>query len=185
MVLDLDETLISSQRNFSYKIKNNISNININLKKNKIILRPGLHEFLHDMKSLFELIIFSSGAKDYVDPIVKMIEKNEKYFDHILYRQHITVDENGDNVKNLELIGRDLKNVIIIDDISKYFKLQKENGICIKPFCGNILSDRNTLKILNSVLTKIRNDAEETNDIRISLNKYKDLLNPIVNNSCN
>ena len=154
LVLDLDETLISSQRNFSYRIKSINNNININLKKNKIILRPGLHEFLNDMKLLFELVIFSSGAKDYVDPIIKMIEKDEKYFDYILYRQHITTDENGDNVKNLELIGRDLKNVIIIDDIAKYFKLQKENGICIKPFCGNILSDRNTLKILSSVLKK-------------------------------
>ena len=179
LVLDLDETLVYTQRDYFYKIKNN----KINIPKKTIILRPGLHEFLHDMKLLFELIIFSSGTPDYVDPIVKMIEKEEKFFDYILYRQHISTDENGDAIKNLSLIGRDLKNVIIIDDISRYFKLQKENGIWIKPFCGNVLSDRNTLKTLNNILQKIRFDADETKDIRISLEKYRHLLYPIVNNS--
>ena len=54
------------------------------------------------MKILSELVIFSSGTPDYVEPIVKFIEKDEKFFDYILYRQHITIDENGDNVKNLK-----------------------------------------------------------------------------------
>ena len=174
LVLDLDETLIYTQKNYFYnKGKSNT---------NTVILRPGLLEFLHDMKPLFELVIFSSGTPDYVDPILKMVEKNEKFFDYILYRQHITTDDNGDNIKNLNLIGRDLKNVIIIDDISKYFKLQKANGICIKPFCGNILSDRKTLKTLDKVLQQIRIDVDKTRDIRISLDKYKHLLYPVVCN---
>lgn len=54
------------------------------------------------MKILSELVIFSSGTPDYVEPIVKFIEKDEKFFDYILYRQNITIDENGDNVKNLK-----------------------------------------------------------------------------------
>ena len=174
LVLDLDETLVYCKPNINYnKNNNNINDVIINL-------RPGLHEFLHDMKLLFELVIFTSGTPDYVDPIVKIIEKKEKYFDYILYRQHITKDENGDALKNLNLIGRDLKNVIIIDDIAKYFKLHKENGICIRPFCGNNLADRKTLKTLNNVLKKVRLDADETKDIRISLEKYRNLLYPIV-----
>ena len=134
------------------------------------------------MKLIFELIIFSSGTPEYVDPIIKIIEKNEKYFDYILYRHHITLDEDGNNVKNLDLIGRDLKKVIIIDDIPRYFHLQKRNGINIKPFCGNILSDTKTLKTLNNVLKKIRADCDETDDIRISLEKYRHLLYPNVIN---
>jgi Dullard-like phosphatase family protein len=178
LILDLDETLIYAQRNFNYKIRKSNS-----INKKRIILRPGLYDFLHDMKSLFEIILFSSGTPDYVDPIIKTIEKKEKYFDHILYRHHITLDENGNNVKNLDLIGRDLKKVIIIDDIPRYFHLQKENGISIKPFFGNILSDAKTLKILSNVLKKIRNDVEETKDIRISLVKYNHLLYPeVINN---
>ena len=178
LILDLDETLIYAQRSFNFNLRKSGNNIN----KKRIILRPCLCEFLHEMKLIFELIIFSSGTPDYVDPIIKIIEKNEKYFDYILYRHHITLDEDGNNVKNLDLIGRDLKKVIIIDDIPRYFHLQKRNGINIKPFCGNILSDTKTLKTLNTVLKKIRVDVDETDDIRISLEKYKHLLYPNVIN---
>ena len=178
LILDLDETIIYAQRSFNYKFRKNENNIN----KKRIILRPCLQEFLCDMKPLFELIVFSSGTPDYVDPIIKIIEKNEKFFDHVLYRHHISLDDEGNNVKNLDLIGRDLKKTIIIDDIPRYFHLQKRNGINIKPFCGNILSDTKTLKTLNNVLKIIRADAEETEDIRISLEKYKHLLYPNVIN---
>ena len=174
LILDLDDTIIYSQRNFNFK--NILSNIN----KKIIIFRPYLLEFLQEMKPLFELILFSSNTPDNVDPIVDLIQKDQKYFDYILYRQHITLDNDGYNVKNLELIGRDLKKVIIIDDIARYFKLQKENGINIKPFCGNAKKDGNTLKILGNVLKKIRKDVENTGDIRISLNKFRNSLFPDV-----
>ena len=174
LILDLDDTIIYSQRNFNFK--NILSNIN----KKIIIFRPYLLEFLQEMKPLFELILFSSNTPENVDPIVDLIQKDQKYFDYILYRQHITLDNDGYNVKNLELIGRDLKKVIIIDDIARYFKLQKENGINIKPFCGNAKKDGNTLKILGNVLKKIRKDVENTGDIRISLNKFRNSLFPDV-----
>jgi len=178
LILDLDETLIYSQRNISYKLKKK-ENIN----KKRIIFRPGLREFLKEMKKIFELIIFSSGTVDYVNPIVEIIESDEKFFDFVLYRNHITLDEDGNNVKNLDLIGRNIKKIIIIDDIPRYFKLQKDNGINIKPFLGNISSDKSTLKTLGYILKKVRADAEETNDIRISLKKFKHMLYPDVINS--
>jgi hypothetical protein len=177
LILELDETLVFSQINFNDKKNNKII-----LPKTTLIMRPGLEAFLHDMKLLYELILFSARNQDYVDPIVKLIEKHEKYFDYILYEQHMVVDENGDRIKNLNLIGRNLNSVIIIDNVSKNYKLQKENGICIKPFYGNITSDKKTLKTLNNVLQRIRFDADKTKDIRISLNKYKYLLYPIVIN---
>ena len=145
-----------------------------------MIERPGLHEFLHDMKILYELIIFSSRSQDYVSPIIQKIENDEKFFDYVLYKQHMFTDENGDIVKNLNSIGRNLNSTIIIDDDSKNFKMQKENGICIRPFYGNNISDDKTLNILNKVLQRIRFDADETKDIRISLRKFKHLLYPIV-----
>ena len=174
LILDLEDTLIHSQRNFNFK--NKLCNIN----KKLIIFRPYLFEFLSQMKSLYELILFSSNTPDYVDPIVKLIQKRQKFFDHILYRHHITLDDEGNNVKNLELIGRDLNKVIIIDDIARYFKLQKENGINIKPFYGNAKKDGMTLQILGNVLKKIRKDADSSGDIRLSLEKYREDLYPNV-----
>ena len=178
LVLDLDETLICIKRD---------SNNNIKLNKNNLIalvLRPGLLDFLHKMKQLYELILFSSGTSEYVSPIIKNIEKKEKYFEHILYRQHVTYDDNGSFFKNLNLLNRNVKNIVIVDDTFKNFKNHKLNGICIKPFYGDIYSDKNTLKILGSILYRIRYDADITGDIRISLSKEKNsmLYSQIANN---
>ena len=65
-------------------------------------------------------------------------------------------------------MGRDLKKTIIVYDIPRVFKLQKDNGISIKPFYGDVVDDRNTLKLLGIILEKIRFDAEENDgDIQI------------------
>ena len=180
LVLDLDETLICIKRdNNNNKIKHNKFNNLMTL-----ILRPGLLDFLHKMKKLYELILFSLGTSEYVSPIIKNIEKKEKFFEHILYREHVTYDDNGNFFKNLNLLNRDVKNILIVDDNSKNFKYHKLNGICIKPFYGDLNNDKITLKILGNILFKIRYDADLTGDIRISLNKEKNnkLFSQIANN---
>ena len=119
------------------------------------------------MKTTHKLVIFSFGTLEYVDNVIKIIEKNEKFFEHILYRQHATIN-NGEYVKDLSLLGRNLKNIIIVDDICQVEK----NGIYIKAFYGDIVSDRN-----------IRFDADEDGDIRKSLEKQKNIIfNHITNN---
>ena len=178
LVLDLDETLISIKRD---------SNNNIKMNKNNLIpliLRPGLVDFLHKMKQIFELILFSSGTSEYVTPIIKHIEKKEKFFEHILYRQHVTYEENGNFFKNLNLLNRNVKNILIVDNVFENFKNHKSNGICIKPFYGDAINDKNTLKVLGNILHKVRYDADITGDIRISLAKEKKtaLYSQIANN---
>ena len=161
LVLDLDETLVHCQR-----------------KANKgfiLLLRPGLIEFLEKMKNICELILFSFGTSNYVDSIINVIEKEEKYFQYILDRNH-GMYENGMCVKDLNMLNRDLKSIIIIDDTSKYFQLHQENGICVKPFYGDVENDKNTLTILGNILEKIFYDANVTGDVRISLKKFKKLL---------
>ena len=164
LVLDLDETLIYLKRDSNGKSKRKV-----------IILRPFLHEFLSKMKKIYELILFSYEIQEYVDPIVDLIEKKEKYFEYRLYKQHTKF--NGKYyIKDLSKLGRDIRRILIIDNISQNFKLQKNNGICIKPFYGDVVSDRNTLKFLSIILEKIRYDADESNDIRDSLRKEQQII---------
>ena len=159
LVLDLDETLIYLQRDS-----------NIKSKRKTIIYRPYLIEFLQKMKKLYELILFSLGTPEYVDSIVETIERKERYFQYRLYRQHGKIYGN-DIIKDLSKLGRDIKKIIIVDNMPQSFKLQKKNGICIKGFYGNLKDE--TLKDLSEILEKIRNDVNYTNDIRISLLKVK------------
>ena len=177
LVLDLDETLVFCRKDNNknnIKIYNNINN-NTFINSKTLIMRPGLLEFLHTMKEIYELVLFSLGTSDYVNSIVKIIEKKEQFFDYILYRHHATYNDNY-YIKDLSLLGRDLKKIIIVDDLPKSFKLHKKNGICIKPFYGDIIAERNTLKILGNILYKIRFDAEESGDIRKSLKIHRNLI---------
>ena len=104
-----------------------------------------------------------------------MIEKKEKYFSYRLYRKHAVLS--GKNfVKDLSRLGRDLKTILIIDNLPQAFKLQKENGIWVKAFYGDCKGDNKTLKKLGDVLERIKIDALETKDIRISLAKEQNNL---------
>ena len=156
LILDLDETLIS------FKIIDNIKN------KGMLRLRPGLYEFLLNIKKNYELIIFTSATKEYADPLIDAIEKKMKYFDFRLYRQHTIIWEN-EFVKDLGKIGRPMNKLIIVDNLPQNFRLQKENGIMIKPFWGEDVYDT-VLYELGIILNKIANEFYDT---RKGIIKYK------------
>ena len=132
-------------------------------------LRPGLTEFLEEMKKNYELIIFTSATNEYADPLLSAIEKDKKFFDYKLYRQH-TLIYNNEIVKDISKIGRPLDKTIIVDNLVQNFRLQKENGIMIKAFWGEDVCD-NALFELKEILNKI---ANEFNDVRKGIKKYKD-----------
>ena len=167
LVLDLDETLINM------KIKNNEINNYI------LHYRPYLQNFLYTLKSYFEIILFTSASNKYADPILNEIEKNHKYFDFKLYREH-TIIINNEIIKNLNLLGRDLKKICIVDNISKNFQLNKDNGILIYPYYYENHKKDTALLELKKILLKIYNYFD---DIREGIKYYKNDI--LMNVSCN
>ena len=164
LVLDLDETLVHVPKNGS-----------------SILLRPGLRDFLHSLLPYYELIIFTTGVKEYADQIIKFIEKDEKYFSYRLYRQNATfINENY--CKDLNKLGRDLKRTIIVDDKPINIKLQKENGIIIKPFIIGDESNGDDFILFDLIRVLIRIAKERPDDVRESLKMYREeIYNKISN----
>ena len=156
LVLDLDETIISFQ----------ITNIKRN--EGKLLLRPNLKNFLREICTLYEIIIFTSAVKEYADPILNSIEKEEKFFSYRLYRQHTIIIGNY-FIKDISILGRDLSKVIIVDNLPQNFKLQKENGILIKSFYGEDKEDHSLFNLKN-LLIKIYYEGD---DVRNSIKKYR------------
>ena len=166
IVLDLDETLICFIPNPNEESKGILR------------FRPGLFDFLREIKEKYEVIVFTSATKDYADPIENAIEQNNKYFDARLYRHHTIIYEN-EFVKDIKRIGRPLDKIVIVDNMPQNFRLQKENGIMIKAFWGDDVYD-NALISLKEILLKV---DDEFNDIRKGLIKYKDeILNKVSSN---
>lgn len=167
LVLDLDETLIHVvvDRN--------------NKERAKLIFRPFLFEFLTKMKKIFEIILFTVSVPEYANKMISHIERKEKFFTYKLYRQHVSKIK-GEYVKDLTKLGRDLKKVIIVDNLPQNFSLQRENGICVRPFYGDTIDDHNTLCELGHILERIRYD--NCDDVRQSLMKYRERINIKVSN---
>ena len=170
VVLDLDETLIAFEKDENednedeeYEEKEDIK---------KMIIRPGLYEFLDGLTKLnCELVLFTSSNRNYADNYINEIEKNKKYFKKILYRENCVLIGSA-YVKDLSKLGRDLSKVIIVDNDLACFYLQQENGILIKPFLGNKDEKDKTLNNLYDILSGIIKNKFQ--DIRIELEKYED-----------
>ena len=166
LVLDLDETLIS------FKLNPDEEN------KGTIRFRPYLDSFLQRVKQKYEIIVFTSGTKDYADPLEDAIEQERKYFDARLYRQH-TIAYGKDIIKDISRIGRPLDKIIIVENMQQNYRLQKENGILIKSFYGEDKYDT-ALASLGDILIKI---ADEFTDVRKGILKYKnEILNKVSSN---
>ena len=153
LVLDLDETLIHVVINRNEKI---------------VLYRPGLFSFLEKMRSLYELVLYTLKPAEHSEPIVREIESKTIYFDHKIYRTYNTKPITF--IKDLSLLGRNLNNVVIVDNIPQSFK-PRENGIIIKPFYGN---NDNALIELSYILEKIR--FEDIKSIPESIRKNISLI---------
>ena len=137
--------------------------------KGNITLRSGLLSFLSMVKPYYELISFSSEPNNITKSIIKEIELKEKVFDFNFGREHCILYDNI-LVKDISLIGRDIKNIIIVDHDENCFKLNEENGIKISKFEGNNKTD-NALFELKKILILIY--KRNYNDLRIALKEYE------------
>ena len=155
LILDLDETIIS------FKIKSN--------KEGILRARPFLFGFLEEMSHYYELIVWTSATEAYANSLIDAIEFEKKYFDYVFYREHAII-MGEDFVKDLTRVGRDLDRIIIVDDMPQNFRLQKRNGITIKPFLGDDFNDT----ALYDLLPILKHIAEDKKDVRIGLQKYRD-----------
>ena len=181
VVLDLDETLISFEKEEIEEEENEEENEEIEEEENKkMMVRPGLYEFLDNlMKLKCELVIFTSSNKKYAEKIIDEIEKDKKYFKKRLYRENCVLIGSA-YVKDLSKLGRDLSKTIIIDNDFVSFYLQQENGILIKPFTGknNEQNDKTLFNLYNIILKIIK---EPFQDIRIEIEKYREEIKNTIN----
>jgi CTD small phosphatase-like protein 2 len=166
LVLDLDETLIHFKPNPN------------NEESGTIKIRPYLYQFLDNVKKYYELVIFTAATQEYADPIINALENNKKYFDYRLYRIHTIIIDN-DFVKDLSKLGRDLSKTLIVDNMEQNYKLQKNNGITIRPFWGKDNEDTALVDLLD-ILIKI---AEKNLDVRTGLKLFKeDIISKVTSN---
>ena len=159
LILDLDETLIH------FKVNHNENDEGV------LKLRPGVFTFLEKVEEFYEIILFSEASEEYTLLMMEAFKNknNKKYFDYKLYRKHCIII-GQDFIKDLSRIGRPLDKTIIIDNLAQNFKMQKSNGIIIKPFLGEDQNDQALIDLIPILV----NIARDEIDVRNGLMKYRD-----------
>ena len=167
LVLDLDETLAHGQNIPFSSPKNQIS---IECKLNDINttiyfkIRPGVKEFLRKMSKLYEIVIFTASVEEYAKMLINLID-TKNICSHKLYREQCTY-ENFLYIKDLRKLGRDLKDIIIIDNSPNAYSLNKENGIPISTW----LDDENDRELYD--LIQILEFLSYVDDVRTFIPKF-------------
>jgi len=74
--------------------------------------------------------------KEYADPVLDRIDPH-RAISHRLFRDSCT-EISGKFVKDLSLLGRDLKRVITLDDNPNAYKFHPQNLILVNSFVDNL-----------------------------------------------
>ncbi|XP_052235165.1 CTD small phosphatase-like protein isoform X2 [Dreissena polymorpha] len=128
VVIDLDETLVHS----SFKPISNADfivpvEIDGTVHQVYVLKRPFVDEFLKKMGELFECVLFTASLAKYADPVADLLDK-WGVFRARLFRESC-VFHRGNYVKDLSRLGRELSQVIIIDNSPASYIFHPDNAV--------------------------------------------------------
>lgn len=129
LVLDLDETLVHSS--FTRVSCEMVLTLQLGNERHKVYVkkRPGVDAFLENVAKWYEVVIFTASTALYANTLLDELDTKGS-IQHRLFRDACTKYKEG-YVKDLARLGRNLEQVIIIDNLPICYALQPENAIPI------------------------------------------------------
>lgn len=171
LVLDLDETLISSNECPPHNWDNtDVVNFQLANKFNYTIyvkFRPFVFDFLEAMSRHYEIAIFTASEKAYADAIINKLDPERRLISKRLYNSDCD-QVNGIFVKDLSKLGRNLKDVILVDNTVLCFAFQLNNGVPILSYFGSGKGSDTELIDLKEFLISVKDCA----DVRVPIADY-------------
>eukprot|EP00792_Barthelona_sp_PAP020_P005794 TRINITY_DN2803_c0_g2_i2.p1 TRINITY_DN2803_c0_g2~~TRINITY_DN2803_c0_g2_i2.p1 ORF type:complete len:202 (+),score=58.59 TRINITY_DN2803_c0_g2_i2:411-1016(+) len=138
LVLDLDETLVHSSFKPQTLKADYVLPIQIDFETHLIFVarRPGCFEFLEALSKHYEIVVFTASLAKYADPLLDILDI-DSVVDHRLYRESCVCQNHTRYIKDLSLLGRDLKDIIIVDNSPISYLFHPENAIPISSWMGD------------------------------------------------
>ncbi|QVM05868.1 hypothetical protein D8B26_000575 [Coccidioides posadasii str. Silveira] len=94
-----------------------------------VIKRPGVDQFMKRVGELYEVVVFTASVSKYGDPLLDQLDIH-KVVHHRLFRDSC-YNHQGNYVKDLSQVGRDLKDTIIIDNSPTSYIFHPQHAIPI------------------------------------------------------
>lgn len=101
----------------------------------RVAKRPGVDYFLRYLSQYYELVLFTSVPFAIGEPLVRKLDPF-RFIVWPLFRE-ATKYKDGEIVKDLSYLNRDLSKVIIIDTKADHVRNQPENAIVLKKWEGD------------------------------------------------
>jgi mitochondrial import inner membrane translocase subunit TIM50 len=144
LVLNLTGTIIKSEYIFGKGVKTTV--------------RPGLENLLRRLSQKYEIVIFAEEDEYTLMNKVMKIDPKQMHIRGVLGREAM-VWKNGEFIKDLRYLNRDLRKVVVVDRKIENVKNHPENTIILSEFQGDE-SDNELTKLavlLESISGLIRN----------------------------
>ncbi|XP_063075167.1 CTD (carboxy-terminal domain, RNA polymerase II, polypeptide A) small phosphatase-like b isoform X2 [Engraulis encrasicolus] len=146
VVIDLDETLVHS----SFKPISNADfivpvEIDGTVHQVYVLKRPHVDEFLQKMGEMFECVLFTASLAKYADPVADLLDQ-WGVFRARLFRESCFFHR-GNYVKDLSRLGRELRNVIIVDNSPASYIFHPENAVPVRSWFDD-MEDMELLELL-------------------------------------
>jgi len=188
MVIDLDETLVHS----SFKPINNADfivpvEIDNTVHQVYVLKRPYVDEFLKRMGELYECILFTASLAKYADPVADLLDQ-WGVFRARLFRESC-VYYRGNYVKDLNKLGRDLQQIVIVDNSPASYIFHPDNAVPVASWFDDMNDNElmdlipffEKLSKMDNVYTVLCNSNRPYNNSSISqLNGTNSATNPII-----
>jgi import inner membrane translocase subunit TIM50 len=155
-VLDLDDTLIHTQSDPFLPLLSQSTKLKTG---EFLIKRPGLNSFLAYAAENFEMFIFTYADREYAEPIVRIIAPFLPT-SHILYRDSCFL-RNGKVYKDLDMLDRDMRNVVFVDDNKGTTAFYPKNSILIPTWKGSPIDT-----ILTRNLPEVLEECHRTDNVQ-------------------
>ncbi|KAK4220348.1 mitochondrial import inner membrane translocase [Rhypophila decipiens] len=101
----------------------------------RVAKRPGVDYFLHYLSQYYEIVLFTSVPFSIAEPVVRKLDPY-RFIMWPLYRE-ATKYKDGEVIKDLSYLNRDLSKVIIIDTNAQHVREQPENAIILPKWKGD------------------------------------------------
>lgn len=102
--------------------------------KGFVSIRPFAISFLKRMGKHFEIVAFTASERCYADTILDELDPDCHLIHHRLYREHCTRLNSKIYAKDLRILGRDLSQVILVDNSPFSSLYQLTNAVPILPY---------------------------------------------------
>ena len=151
-----------------------------------VLKRPFADEFLERIGPLFECVLFTASLAKYADPVADLLDKKNVFRSRLFRESCVYYD--GNYIKDLDRLGRDVHQVIIVDNSPASYAFHPRNAVPVRTW----FDDPNDSELLDlipilerlaktdNIYPLLKELSEEMNNSAASRISYDDGSNTVV-----